>query len=359
MKAIIGTAANPSSYSIQRFMEMPVRELKLSTLESFFSNRDERVLHFLAASDGCRRTIAIDQKFLLKSNSGKILMDTSLCTIDYHLTVANCIGFSPLLPNMASNHLFSFKMDLHKPFKEFRGKHAMLGFDPAGCMLYIGQCNNEDVFLAMAPNTFLDGYLPPLPAGSSSGTSTMSPRHYRQTIMMLVYFLAKIGTRSFHIAGDGRGVYHQDLDSATADFFKITDALNDDYLYLNFEEVKLLDEVLVSGYDAWVDGADRSWKADGFLENNSPIVVTSRFGQDARIALRGNEDEEANCWQLERDYSKLAFLTVAIATSIQYVPHPFLCHLLLGPFHLLYRVSLSFRTGAKRFMNCDPFPYTS
>jgi hypothetical protein len=65
--------------------------------------------------------------------------------------------------------------------------------------------------------------------------------------------------------------------------------------------------------------APKHWKVDGFLEDNSPIVVTSRFGQNARIAAPGNELEEAEAWQLERDYSKFAFLTIAIATSIQYV----------------------------------------
>lgn len=234
----------------------------------------------------------------------------------------------------------------------------MLGFDPAGRMLYIGQCNNEDIFLAMAPNAFLNGYITPSPAGRSSGTSTMSACHYRQAIMMLVYFLAKIQTKSFHIAGS---VYEQDLDSATANFYMITDALHDDYFYLNFEQVKLLDDVLVHGYDAWVDGAPPSWKADGFLKNNSPIIVTSRYGQDARIAIQGNEEQEANCWQEERDYSKLAFLTVAIATSLQYVPPslsfpacPFVSFLL--PYHVSF---FSFQTGVKRFMNCDPFLYTS
>lgn len=68
--------------------------------------------------------------------------------------------------------------------------------------------------------------------------------------------------------------------------------------------------------------APEHWKIDGFLEDNSPIVVTSRFGQNARIAAPGNEAQEAESWQSERDYSKFAFLTVAIATSIQYVLHP-------------------------------------
>lgn len=36
------------------------------------------------------------------------------------------------------------------------------------------------------------------------------------------------------------------------------------------------------------------------------------------IAIPENEDNEASAWQLERDYNKIAFLTVAIATSIEY-----------------------------------------
>jgi hypothetical protein len=46
-------------------------------------------------------------------------------------------------------------------------------------------------------------------------------------------------------------------------------------------------------------------------------VVTSRFGQNIQIAGWGNEAEEAEEWQRERDFSKLAFFTFAIATSIK------------------------------------------
>ena len=52
------------------------------------------------------------------------------------------------------------------------------------------------------------------------------------------------------------------------------------------------------------------------MKNSSPIVVTSRYGQNAAIALHGNEQQEAAAWELDRDYSKISFLTVAIATSI-------------------------------------------
>ncbi len=86
---------------------------------------------------------------------------------------------------------------------------------------------------------------------------------------------------------------------------------------LNFEDLKLLDALIVEGYHDWVDNAPERWKVDGFLQNKSPIVVTSRFGQNARIAAPGNESQEAEAWQLERDYSKLAFVTFALATLIK------------------------------------------
>jgi hypothetical protein len=86
---------------------------------------------------------------------------------------------------------------------------------------------------------------------------------------------------------------------------------------LNFEDVKSLDDLIVDGYARWVAEAPHQWKVDKFLTTRSPIIVTSRYGQNARIAIPGNEDAEAEAWQTERDYSKLAFFTFAIATSLK------------------------------------------
>ena len=93
-----------------------------------------------------------------------------------------------------------------------------------------------------------------------------------------------------------------------------------DTIRLNFESLEALDRLLVDGLSDFVNGAPDDWRRDGFLVDRSPIVVTSRFGQNARVGIEGNELNEALEWQLERDYSKIAFLTVAIATSIRCVP---------------------------------------
>lgn len=75
----------------------------------------------------------------------------------------------------------------------------------------------------------------------------------------------------------------------------------------------------MAGYQDWVNKAPVYWNKDGFLRKNSPILITSRYGQNASIALPNNELNEANAWDRERKYSKVAFLTFAIATSIEYV----------------------------------------
>jgi hypothetical protein len=214
---IVGTSRyNESSEEV--FNRTPMTRLKLSKLRTMFENNDPKAVDLLST----RHSIHIDDKLQVRLGTGDVMMTTKESMIDYYLTVGNCVGFSPLLPNVPSAHQFCFEMDLKKPYSCFKGKHAMLGFDPAGCMWYVGRCNNEDVFLAMAPKEFLRGHMEPAPPGHSSASPAMSKRHYRQVLMMIVHFLALIPQRSFQ---NRRKVYEQNLDTQRADFDKITDAM--------------------------------------------------------------------------------------------------------------------------------------
>src|ERR1019366_550371 len=106
MKEITQASIDPSSF--MEFDGMRVNDLKLSRLRTFYEKGDKTVLSLLSK----RHAIVIDDEFRLKMGTGQIRMDTKTSMIDYHLTVANCVGFSPLLPNAQSHHLFEFKMDL-------------------------------------------------------------------------------------------------------------------------------------------------------------------------------------------------------------------------------------------------------
>ena len=183
LNEIIGSAVD--SNLEDKFVYMVPHTLKLSKLKAMYKSGDENVVSLLKH----RNRIHIDDEFTLEMGLGKIRMDTRSSMIDYHLTVGNCMGFSPLLPNARSDPYFCFKMDLKMPCRDFKGKNGMLGFFPAGKMLYVGRCRNEDVYLAMAPNKFLRGYFTPVRAGYSTGESVMSTRHYRQTVIMIAHFL--------------------------------------------------------------------------------------------------------------------------------------------------------------------------
>ncbi|KAH9022649.1 hypothetical protein EDB85DRAFT_1895171 [Lactarius pseudohatsudake] len=291
LNQIIGTTLQDPSL-IDEFDNKRVYTLKLSHLERMYQGEGNSILNLL--SD--RHTIQIDERYRIRPESGTMKMNTSKTMIDYHLTVGSCIGFAPLLPNIAANsRRFSFDMDLKKPYRDFK---AM----------------NEDIFLAMAPNGFLSCQIPPSGPGFSTGPPLMSRRHYRQTTMMLAHFLGKIPERSYINIAD---VYEQDLESEQPNWDQITNVFDENTVRLNFEDVKTLDRLIGTGYNAWVDDAPPAWKADGFLQNNSPIVVTSRYGQNTAVVVPGNEQEEAATWDSERDYSKIAYLTFALATSIE------------------------------------------
>lgn len=217
LKEIIRTSM-ASSAGEKAFNETAKSTVKLSVLRRLYEMRDRNAMNLLST----RHSIEIDDQYRVLVGSGEIKLKCEKTTIDYHLTVANCMGIAALLPNTVSNHQFQFELDLKKPFKGFKPKHAMLGFDPAGRLLYVGRCSNEDVYIAMAPNSFLRGEDRPCAAGHTTGSPAMSTRHYRQMVMMIAYFLDRLPGHGY---SNRRSVYEQDLDSDKPRFDRVTNAL--------------------------------------------------------------------------------------------------------------------------------------
>ncbi len=142
--------------------------------------------------------------------------------LDFQLTVAKQMGFSPLLPNGTNAHMFSFKMDLKRPTHKFYRKHSMIGFDTTGSILYIGQAINVDVYLAMAPNSFLTRFTPACLPRYSTGLSIISIRHYQQIVMMLAHFLGKIPDQAYYTLNNPNDI---DLDATSLTQRQFTNVL--------------------------------------------------------------------------------------------------------------------------------------
>ncbi|SRR6266404_4382580 len=210
---------NEPSLTGEDFSMENVYKLRLERLQTLYEDDDPRALNLLER----RHSIVIDENYLLRVGTGQINIDTKKTMLDYHLTVANCIGLSPLLPNTMNSHNFLLQMDLQKPYREFKGKKGMVGIDTKGKMLYIGQANNEDIFIAMAPNEFLQRRTNTQSAsGRPTGTSKMTTRHYRQIVMMFAHFLEKIHDRAFF---NIHSVYSQNLENEKPNWDKTTNIL--------------------------------------------------------------------------------------------------------------------------------------
>ncbi|KAI9430746.1 hypothetical protein H4582DRAFT_2086078 [Lactarius indigo] len=263
-----------------------------------------------------RNQIEIDADMKLPVGKGQVIMTTERTMLDYELTVGSVVGLGAVLPMGRTAKHFMLELDLQQPLREFRGKRGMVGFDTCGKMLFIGRARNEDVFVGMAPNEFIRCEVEPCSAGYKTGRPQLSRRHYRQVVMMFAYFMGKIGELSF-ATPEGRSVYELNLESGSVKWEEVTNVLEHGTIKLNQRNARQLDELMSEGYEEWVENAPSSWKKDGFLEKHSPIVVTSRYGQNVEIGEVGNEKVEGSNWEKERDYSKVAFTTVALATLIE------------------------------------------
>ncbi|KAH9903891.1 uncharacterized protein B0H18DRAFT_1132341, partial [Fomitopsis serialis] len=61
----------------------------------------------------------------------------------------------------------------------------------------------------------------------------------------------------------------------------------------------------------------KEWKEDKFFTDHSPIVMSMRYGQNERIAVRTGLEAEKARWGTERDWSRIRYANFAVATHIR------------------------------------------
>jgi len=93
----------------------------------------------------------------------------------------------------------------------------------------------------------------------------------------------------------------------------------DQTIYLNLIQLKSLNNAIKWHYETWVRSAPDIYKEDGFINEQYPVAVTCRYGQNQPLGLFvENEEEEENNWDHDQDFSKLRYISVAIATHLRY-----------------------------------------
>ncbi len=83
---------------------------------------------------------------------------------------------------------------------------------------------------------------------------------------------------------------------------------------LDLEALKSLNKNIGESWNMWVQSAPQSWKDDAFITDNSPIAITSRYGQDELLGTGGQVADE---WQTERCFENIRYVNFAIATDVE------------------------------------------
>lgn len=87
---------------------------------------------------------------------------------------------------------------------------------------------------------------------------------------------------------------------------------------LNFATLKNLDQAIVELYEDWIENAPGQYTEDGFFPTRRPVAVTSRFGQNQKLAdTEELRVEERGNWSRECDYTRIRFITLALATHLR------------------------------------------
>jgi hypothetical protein len=82
--------------------------------------------------------------------------------------------------------------------------------------------------------------------------------------------------------------------------------------------MKRLDQEIINSYTQWIEAAPAAYKSDDMFPSRIPVAITSRFGQNQELASSVElRDEERFNWARDRDYSRIRYLTLALATHVR------------------------------------------
>jgi hypothetical protein len=86
-------------------------------------------------------------------------------------------------------------------------------------------------------------------------------------------------------------------------------------------EVRSVHDVMGEVYDRWVAKAPRGWFKNNFFRDSRPIIISCVYGQNQPICPADVDSYrvERRAWREERDYSKIKYLSLAIASHTRFM----------------------------------------
>jgi hypothetical protein len=194
MAALSQAAAASAGDQIELFQAQWKKTRQLDYFADMYERRDDRkALQSLFQ----RHNIGLEgSKHVVNAEAEDVVWDMNAHYLDLQICVGNGLGLAAMLPNIAMHHAIEFRLDLKQQSRRFNAKYAKLGFDPTGCILWIGRSSSgEDSWLAWVPKENLWEDAVDVPPGKGKEDTTLSKSHYRMVTMFLSEMLHSIQYR--------------------------------------------------------------------------------------------------------------------------------------------------------------------
>jgi hypothetical protein len=178
--------------NLQHFFTKSIKAINLEDLEHQYNSQR---CHAGLSSLSSRRIVNLnpDKTRYITRNSDPLL---SWAANQYYVDLLVCVGrecgLDAIIPNADVMYTFDVDLQIGDPHRQFTARNAKLGFDPRGCMQWIGQSSwHEDIWLAWVPVDTFERYADSedVPAGTISGSTTLSKEHYYGTMMFMAEML--------------------------------------------------------------------------------------------------------------------------------------------------------------------------
>ncbi|KIM65728.1 hypothetical protein SCLCIDRAFT_22605 [Scleroderma citrinum Foug A] len=176
---------------IQQFKSVEVKTVSLRKLCDLHNSGNANAA--IALLRKCHQ-LKVDTAYMVEKGDANLASQVGPHYLDYMLYVGSRCGLDAALPNVNVNHNWTVKLQLSTRLRLWPDKNiSALPFHPQGRMMSIGTRLDEQLWLAMAPNTYFEenhpdnsrDRLPVLDALSSS----LSPRHNLMLIMFIAHVL--------------------------------------------------------------------------------------------------------------------------------------------------------------------------
>ena len=88
---------------------------------------------------------------------------------------------------------------------------------------------------------------------------------------------------------------------------------------LNLRRTSLLSNLMAILWIAFRDGAEEWKRVSRIWADSTPVMIAISIGQDAEICNHSEYAEERTAWAKRFDYSKVLYVTMALASHLEYV----------------------------------------